>query len=56
LDVYGGELEGLIVAEVEFPHVAAAFDYDQPAWFGTEVTTDDRYKNRRLATDGRPQN
>jgi CYTH domain-containing protein len=54
LDVYAGELEGLIVAEVEFPHMAAAFEYEPPAWFGGEVTTDDRYKNRRLATDGRP--
>jgi adenylate cyclase len=54
VDVYDGELEGLIVAEVEFPHMAAAFDYEPPAWFSSEVTTDDRYKNRRLATDGRP--
>jgi CYTH domain-containing protein len=54
LDVYAGELDGLIVAEVEFPHVAAAFEYDPPGWFGEEVTTDDRYKNRRLAVEGRP--
>lgn len=54
VDAYEGELDGLIVAEVEFPHMAAAFEYEPPAWFGTEVTTDDRYKNRRLATDGRP--
>jgi adenylate cyclase len=54
LDVYHGALDGLIVAEVEFPHVAAAFEYDPPAWFADEVTTDDRYKNRRLAVEGRP--
>ena len=54
LDVFDGELAGLILAEVEFPHMAGAFEYEPPAWFGTEVTTDDRYKNRRLAVEGRP--
>lgn len=54
LDVYAGPLEGLIVAEVEFPDEATAAAFVVPEWFGREVTDDDRYKNRRLAVDGRP--
>ena len=54
LDVYGGRLEGLVTAEVEFASEAAADDFAAPPWFGTDVTDDDAYKNRRLAIDGRP--
>ena len=54
LDVYAGALEGLMVAEVEFAGAAAARAFRGPAWLGPEVTADDRYKNQRLALDGRP--
>ena len=54
LDVYRGGLEGLVVAEVEFPSEDDAERFEAPAWFGADVTDDDAYKNRRLATDGRP--
>ena len=54
LDVYTGALEGLRVAEVEFPDDAAADAFEPPAWFGREVTDDARYKNRALARDGAP--
>ncbi len=54
LDVYRGALEGLVVAEVEFGTDAAGERFVAPQWFGPEVTDDDAYKNRRLATDGRP--
>ena len=54
LDVYAGALEGLLVAEVEFADEAAADAFRPPAWFGDEVTEDERYKNRTLACDGRP--
>ena len=54
LDVYGGDLEGLVTAEVEFPDAADAREFDPPAWFGTEVTGDVRYNNQRLAVDGVP--
>jgi CYTH domain-containing protein len=54
LDVYGGDLEGLVVAEVEFPSEAAAEAFAPPAWLGQEVTGDERFKNQRLALDGRP--
>jgi CYTH domain-containing protein len=54
LDVYRGELEGLVVAEVEFATEDDAERFEPPVWFGPDVTDDDAYKNRRLATDGRP--
>jgi adenylate cyclase len=54
LDVYTGDLAGLVVAEVEFPDEAAADAFAPPAWLGADVTDDERYKNHRLAVDGRP--
>jgi adenylate cyclase len=54
LDVYAGELEGLLVAEVEFDTEDAADRFEPPQWFGPEVTGDERYLNERLATSGRP--
>ena len=54
LDVYGGALAGLVVAEVEFPGDAEADAFDPPGWFGPEVTDDPRFKNQRLAVEGRP--
>lgn len=54
LDVYGGDLDGLVVAEVEFPDEAAADAWTPPSWAAREVTDDDAYKNRALAVDGRP--
>jgi adenylate cyclase len=54
VDVYDGDLEGLVVAEVEFPSEAAADAWAPPAWLGAEVTADERYKNHNLAVDGIP--
>jgi CYTH domain-containing protein len=54
VDVYGGELDGLLVAEVEFPDDAAADAFDAPGWLGREVTDDPRWKNQALALHGRP--
>ncbi len=55
LDRYHGELEGLLTVEVEFASVSEAGDFDPPAWFGRDVTDDSRYKNNRLALEGRPE-
>jgi len=52
LDVYGGELAGLVTVEVEFESSAAAFT--PPAWFGRDVTDAPEYKNQRLAVEGLP--
>jgi adenylate cyclase len=54
LDVYDGELWGLLVAEVEFTSEVAANDFTPPEWFGAEVTEDKRYKNQQLALHGMP--
>lgn len=55
LDVYAGSLSGLEVAEVEFTDQDVARRFQPPAWFGREVTDDDRFKNRSLAVDGLPE-
>jgi adenylate cyclase len=49
IDVYRGPLAGLVTAEVEFPSEAEAAAFVPPPWFGTEVTTDPRYRNVALA-------
>jgi CYTH domain-containing protein len=54
LDVYEGDLDGLVTAEVEFPDEAAARAFEPPAWIGRDVTDDKRYGNRVLAVDGLP--
>jgi adenylate cyclase len=54
LDVYEGELEGLVVAEVEFPSEDEARGFEPPEWIGREVTGDERYLNETLASQGLP--
>lgn len=54
LDVYAGELEGLLVAEIEFRSEDEARAFEPPGWLGEEVTGDQRYLNESLATRGRP--
>ena len=55
LDVYGGELAGLVVAEVEFESESESDAFEPPDWLGEEVTGDARYANRTLACDGWPK-
>jgi CYTH domain-containing protein len=55
LDVYGGELSGLAVTEVEFPDEGSAAEFEPPDWFGDEVTEDENFRNERLATRGVPR-
>ena len=54
VDVYQGALEGLLVAEVEFPSTQAAAAFRPPGWFGREVTGSTRYRNQELAVHGLP--
>ncbi len=54
VDVYEGDLEGLVVAEIEFPSEEAARALDPPGWLSKEVTGDRRYLNETLATEGAP--
>jgi adenylate cyclase len=54
VDVYEGELEGLVVAEIEFSSEDEARAFERPDWIGDEVTGDERYLNETLATRGPP--
>lgn len=54
LDRFEGNLEGLLMVEVEFPSVDAARNFAPPDWFGRDVTEDKRYKNKHLAAHGIP--
>ncbi len=47
IDVFEGENEGLVIAEIELPHEDKAFE--KPEWLGREVTSDRRYSNASLA-------
>lgn len=54
LDVFKGELEGLLIAEVEFESEAESDEFEPPGWLGEEVTGDDRYSGQSLARSGTP--
>ncbi len=47
VDVFHGENEGLVVAEIELGSEQEAFE--RPAWVGREVTGDKRYYNAMLS-------
>lgn len=52
LDVFAGDLSGLVLVEVELGSDEAMRDFEPPTWFGPEVTDDDRYSNASLAERG----
>lgn len=47
IDVFEGDNQGLIVAEIELSDIGEAFA--KPSWLGAEVTHDLRYYNNNLA-------
>ena len=49
VDVFGGENEGLILAEIELSNADELFAV--PSWIGKEVTDDPRYYNSNLAAN-----
>lgn len=51
-DVYEGALQGLCMAEVEFPSVEAAQAFTPPTWFGQEITYDARLTAANLVQHG----
>jgi adenylate cyclase len=55
VDVYEGDLDGLVVAEIEFGSEDEAQGFEPPEWIGGEVTGDERYLNETLATRGKPE-
>jgi len=48
-DIYHDALEGLFTIEVEFESKEIAEAFKLPIWFGEDVTSDKRYKNKNLA-------
>jgi adenylate cyclase len=55
LDLYEGNLLGLITAEVEFGSETAAVLFEPPGWFDDEITQVRAFKNQQLALNGRPE-
>lgn len=51
IDVYDDE--DLVIAEIEDP--PSDIDEKLPEWFGKELTEDERYKNKWIATEGCPE-
>jgi adenylate cyclase len=54
LDMYEGQLSGIVTAEVEFTGrqedaEVRAVSFEPPSWFGSDVSMDRRYKNQNLA-------
>ncbi|MEG2451699.1 MAG: CYTH domain-containing protein [Clostridium sp.] len=49
LDVFEGEYQGLVLAEVEFPTEEEALAFVPPEWFSQDVTFSGEYQNSRLA-------
>ncbi len=49
VDVFFGENEGLIIAEIELNSETEAFE--KPSWLGAEVTQDERYYNAYLSNN-----
>lgn len=54
LDVYKGDLTGLVTAEMEFKSEDDSKKFVVPQWLGREATEDKRYKNQSLALHGIP--
>ncbi|MDR1537303.1 MAG: CYTH domain-containing protein [Clostridiales bacterium] len=55
VDVYHGDLDGLLTVEVEFSSFDEASSFTPPSWFGKDVTMDPKYKNSYLAVFGKPE-
>lgn len=49
LDIFSGELEGLMLCEVEFPSVEEAERFQAPDWFSEDVSLSGKYSNANLA-------
>lgn len=49
LDVFAGDLKGLIYAEIEFKSVKEATSFASPVWFFRDVTGIEKYKNTQLS-------
>ena len=52
VDFYNGDLQGFMVAEVEFNNEEDLDNFRPPEWFGKDVSKDNKYKNKNLALYG----
>ena len=49
LDVFHGNLEGLVFAEVEFQNLEVAENFNKPEWLGKVLCFDKRFDNTLLS-------
>ena len=49
IDIFHGNFEGLILAEVEFPTIEEAENFQPPEYFGRDVTVSTEYHNSTLS-------
>ena len=49
LDVFHGNYEGFVLAEVEFKTVEEAKEFNIPSWFGEDVSGDYHYTNNYMS-------
>jgi len=49
LDIFDAPFQGLVFAEVEFESKKQADDFNPPAWFNLDVTSDKHYSNSNLS-------
>ena len=54
LDLFHKDLDGLIMAEIEYTSEEEAHTYPVPDWFGTDVTMDSAYHNSTMSRQGMP--
>jgi CYTH domain-containing protein/CHAD domain-containing protein len=54
VDVFGGDLAGLVVAEVEFDSRGQEQGFEPPGWAGKELTGNEDYSGQSLASSGLP--
>jgi len=55
LDIYHGDLDGLLSVEMEFSSEKDSNEFVTPIWLSEEVTDDKKYKNQNLALHGVPK-
>ena len=53
LDIFHKDLDGLILAEVEFPDEKTANEYIPPSWFDRDVTLEGTFHNSNLSSMSR---
>ena len=49
LDIFKDNLDGIMLAEVEFASIEEANSFIPPEWFGEDVTYDKRYHNSEMS-------